>query len=239
MEILQRGFERISETIFATIKIRWCGQCNSSDQVFYRKWLHQIFRRNSAYIAPHPVKIESFVRIWYSSLQVFFLPQVSTYKVTLEHCPIAIVQVLSLSLLSTLTLSENYFLQPLFLTSTAPLSLSFAGRRIGEEHNTEINSRPPFKGNPIMRFCTNERGRNGKIYYIVKNLRPEFVFFDKSKNTQEIQGQWLGYLSQQQGAWELFWTKIKIWPCQSNWVSKAFSILWRNFREGARIYLSP
>ena len=71
MEILQRGFERISETIFATIKIRWCGQCNSSDQVFYRKWLHQIFRRSSAYIAPHPVKIESVVRIWYSSLQVF------------------------------------------------------------------------------------------------------------------------------------------------------------------------
>ena len=130
MEILQRGFERISETIFATIKIRWCGQCNSSDQVFYRKWLHQIFRRNSAYIAPHPVRIESFVRIWYSSLQVFFLPQVSTYKVTLEHCPIAIVQVLSLSLLSTLTLSENYFLQPLFLTSTASLSLSCAGTRM-------------------------------------------------------------------------------------------------------------
>ena len=48
------------------------------------------------------------------------------------------------------------------------------------------------------------------------------IFFDKSKNTQEIQGQWLGYLSQQQGAWELFWTKIKIWPSQSNWVSKAF-----------------
>ena len=166
--------------------------------------------------------------------------KVSTYKVTLEHCPIAIVQVLSLSLSSTSTLSENYFLQPLFLTYTAPLSLSCAGTRIGEEHNTEINSRPPFKGNPIMRFCTNEKGRNGKIYYIVKNIRPEFVFFDKSKNTQEIQGQWLGYLSQQQGAWKLFWTKIKIWPSQSNWVSKAFfQYIGTILGEGARIYLSP
>ena len=84
---------------------------------------------------------------------------------------------------------RNDFVQPLFLTSTAPLSLSCAGTRIGEEHNTEINSRPPFKGNPIMRFCTNEKGRNGEIYYVVKNLRLEFVFFYKSKSTQEIQGQ--------------------------------------------------
>ena len=63
-----------------------------------------------------------------------------------------------------------FFVTTLFLTSTAPLSLSCAGTRMGEEHNTEINSRPPFKGNPIKRFCTNERGMNGKIYYVVKNL---------------------------------------------------------------------
>ena len=153
MEILQRGFERISETIFATIKIRWCGQCNGSDQVFSRKWLHQIFRRSSAYIAPHPVKIESVVRIWYSSLQVFFLPLQRRYiwkfpliRSLWDTAPLQLCRYYKYSINNI----RNYFVQPLLLTSTAPLSLSCAGTRMGEEHNTEINSRPPFKGNPIM-----------------------------------------------------------------------------------------
>ena len=140
---------------------------------------------------------------------------------TLPHCNCAGIIIISIV--------DINIIRKLFFAATLPhlhspleLILRWQKNRGRAQYRDQLQTTLQRKPNNAVLHKWKRKERQDILWSKESTTSRICIFFDKSKNTQEIQGQWLGYLSQQQGAWELFWTKIKIWPSQWNWVSKAF-----------------